>query len=656
MLASGCGPKPVSSNQTTAAALATALPREALTALVSVLGVGARARFLQHARRLPGQGINVSVGSPDAASGEHYEGESQLPDGRKYRRFSGGKDEANRRGVTFTAAGHPVGEAISRTTGRWPNSNPRSVESSLTCSSPDGALELKTSQRVDFTQDGTGATLVALSLHFAERATGRGLDSTAVTLAPDGRELRYAVIYDKLGLRARVVANAVGADSEGGQGPVDVLGAREGSAHFEKTDGSTLFDLVAAREGGRLMRTYTFPGGLVLKLDGTSRGSASLPNSTPDTAELILADDGAVGLRIGSAIMLGVDAAGQATTSLPTAGGPDEVWRVDTLAGDGTRGFADGATGAQLNQPMGLAKGGKYFYLADGGNARVRRFTLDEVKDGLPSAWLDTLAGGSTGTADGRGDLAGFEMPRGLVATEQDQVYVLDGNRLRTISPDGQVQTLAGASEAGERDGGPTEARFKDPMGLALLPDGNLVVADTGNHRIVKVTRDGIVRTLTGGGRAGHAGGGPTVALFDQPCGIVVDAKGGMAVAELGGGLRQIEAGSGNVLDLLASGPGKGGFDGGPTEAGALAPTAIAAAPGGGYYFADGTHTLRRIQNGQTRTLVGGALTMLADGESLDAGIGSISAIWADPAGDRLLVVDSLTHTLRLVRRGRATP
>jgi len=104
-----------------------------------------------------------------------------------------------------------------------------------------------------------------------------------------------------------------------------------------------------------------------------------------------------------------------------------------------------------------------------------------------------TLAGSSEGYADGSGSAAQFSGPLDVAVDAQGNVYVADtaNHRIRKITPDGAVTTLAGSGTPGNADGPATEARFRGPEEVTVDSAGNVYVADTGNHRIRKiVTRD----------------------------------------------------------------------------------------------------------------------------------------------------------------------
>ena len=60
-------------------------------------------------------------------------------------------------------------------------------------------------------------------------------------------------------------------------------------------------------------------------------------------------------------------------------------------------------------------------------------------------------------------------------------------DRIRVLSADlQQVSTVAGDGEQGHRDGAAAQVQFRCPTGLALLPDGRLLVVDEGNRRAAR--------------------------------------------------------------------------------------------------------------------------------------------------------------------------
>lgn len=171
---------------------------------------------------------------------------------------------------------------------------------------------------------------------------------------------------------------------------------------------------------------------------------------------------------------------------------------VRTLAGSGRPGRRDDlGLLAEFNGPRGIAYASGYLYVADLNNACIRRMTLDGM--------TTTLAGdGVEGTRDGVGKQARFKSPRAVAVDALGTVYVADDARVRCIAPDGMVTTLAGG-EPGCVDGPAAAARFDTLSGLALDRLGNLYLADAGNRRLRKLSRDGHVTTLPVGPETGKS-------------------------------------------------------------------------------------------------------------------------------------------------------
>ena len=150
------------------------------------------------------------------------------------------------------------------------------------------------------------------------------------------------------------------------------------------------------------------------------------------------------------------------------------------------------------------------------------------VKSGDSSATVSTLAGSTSGYADGQGTLAKFAVPHGISVDMSGNIYVADNNnqRIRKITPSGTVTTFAG-STLGNTNGTGANAQFNYPEGLAGDATGNIYVVDSENHSIRKITPDGIVSTFTGINIfAGHLDGSLSTARFNNPTSITLTNQG----------------------------------------------------------------------------------------------------------------------------------
>ena len=203
------------------------------------------------------------------------------------------------------------------------------------------------------------------------------------------------------------------------------------------------------------------------------------------------------------------------------------------LAGSaGSAGSTDGpGSEARFNGPSSVAVDwADNIYVADYFNFTIRKVT--------PDGAVTTLAGlaGDSGSADGSGSEARFNFPWGVAVDGAGIVYVADtGNgTIRKITPDGAVTTLAGlAGSMGAVDDTGTEARFNQARGVAVDGAGNVYVADTWNHKIRKVTPQGVVTTLAGlEGNPGSADGTGSAARFSQPFAVAVDSAGNIYVGD----------------------------------------------------------------------------------------------------------------------------
>jgi glucose/arabinose dehydrogenase len=263
---------------------------------------------------------------------------------------------------------------------------------------------------------------------------------------------------------------------------------------------------------------------------------------------------------------------------------------VTTFAG-GVKGFADGqGAQARFSYPRDVAADAAgNLYVADTTNRRIRKIT--------PEGRVTTVAGtGKRGHTDGPGRMATFQSPWGLGAGPDGTIVVADtsGHAIRRVAPDGRVTTIAGAGVAGFANGKGTKARFYLPRDVAFTPGGSVLVADAGNHRVRRILQDGTVVTLAGSEAFGYADGRAEVAMFGYITGIAVEADGSALVTdETHHCIRRITP-DGTVTTL--AGRNQEGWIDGP---GPLArfhwPTNVALGPGFCYVADPGNFRIRKI-------------------------------------------------------------
>ncbi|GAC1341892.1 MAG: hypothetical protein NVSMB23_14080 [Myxococcales bacterium] len=273
----------------------------------------------------------------------------------------------------------------------------------------------------------------------------------------------------------------------------------------------------------------------------------------------------------------------------------------------------------------------------------------DRILRVTPGGVVSVLAGSTEGAADGPAAQATFSGPRGLAVAPNGDIFVSDtgNNRIRLISG-GSVRTVAGRSR-GFADGPGIKARFSLPMGIALTPSGTLLVADAGNHRLRAVAAAGNVSTWAGTGDDRAVDGPGATASLSFPFAVAVMATGDAVIAEPGTGVvRTVSAAPGHAVVTLAGGRGRRGFaDGSLSDASVSETVAVSATPDGQVILVDGASArVRTITRGYVATLAGGLHGGTLDGPGAGAGFSFPRAVAALPGG-ALLVVDARGHALR---------
>ena len=227
-----------------------------------------------------------------------------------------------------------------------------------------------------------------------------------------------------------------------------------------------------------------------------------------------------------------------------------------------------------------------------------RRSEREEPAVSVDRPWVTVVAGdGVTAFRDGLPQQARFSDPFGVAAAADGSIYVADAGlaqSIRRIAPDGTVTTVAGG-EAGYRNGPASLARFDTPSGLAIDAAGGLLVADTGNNAIRRIAPDGNVTTVAGDGIPGDRDGPARQARFRGPTGVAVDARGRIIVADTyNDRIRAIEP-DGTVQTI--AGGGTPGLAEGPAAQSAFdTPSGVAIDAGFNIYIADfGNLAIRKI-------------------------------------------------------------
>ncbi len=348
--------------------------------------------------------------------------------------------------------------------------------------------------------------------------------------------------------------------------------------------------------------------------------------------------------------------AGAILTSMLALAQGTGAYRVTSFAGVPRPAGSDvAATDLTLSSPIGVARDSlANLYVADYGNHRVLRVT--------PAGRATVIAGTGTAGSSGNGGpatKAQLQYPRTLALDGDKYLYVGEpiAYRVRRIDlTTGIITLVVGDGQNrfnGDGNTGPASS-VSEVLGLAVDGVGNLIIADTGNHRIRRLSAaDGRVTTIAGTGVAGFAGdgGAPTAAQLNRPAALAIGANGDVYFSELGNGrIRRI---SGGVVSTVAGLLQATAHTGDASQVRIYACTGMALnGAGTALYFTDeDTDTVRMLEfSSRQISLVAGTGTQGYSGDNgtaLQAELANPNHIAVDSGG--LVVADTANNRIRRI-------
>ena len=310
---------------------------------------------------------------------------------------------------------------------------------------------------------------------------------------------------------------------------------------------------------------------------------------------------------------------------------------VTTVAGMG-RAIDGIGTAATFSSPYGVATDslGNVF-VADSENAKIRKISpigvvTTHAGSGYPLDPTKDPIDGPGSTKDGPASVATFRQPEGIAVDAFGTVYVADtwDHKIRKITPDGMVSTLAGSGVEGDQNGLGNQALFNMPKGIAVDRSGTVFVVDSENHKIRKISPDGGVTTFAGSGESGHKDGVGSQAAFSYPEGIAIDTLGNLYVAD--GNIRKITpTGEVSTLNIESIDVAKG----------------IAVSSDGNLYLTTGDRVFKVFVNGAIATQIAGSeIRGSSDGPGNQASFSYPFGIAVDNVGN-LFIADVNNDKIR---------
>ncbi|MBI1762947.1 MAG: HYR domain-containing protein [Acidobacteria bacterium] len=351
---------------------------------------------------------------------------------------------------------------------------------------------------------------------------------------------------------------------------------------------------------------------------------------------------------------------------------PEAVFgNITTLAGNGNSGSSGDngpATNATLREARALrVDRNNNVLFVDGLSRNVRAVN--------PQGVIRSVAGNGANANTGDGNLgiyASFGAPGGVAVDAQGNLYVSDASfhRVRRVTAsDGRIAHFAGSptgvSGSQGDNGAATAARLTRPTAIALDAQGNVYIADSGNHRIRRVDLStNTITTYAGNGSASFSGdgGAATLASMNNPTGLAFDAQGNLFIADRNNQrIRRVDAVTKNISTIAGTGAQDFSGDDGPANNAVLNNPSDVAVDGNNnlYLVEQGNHRVRRVNAGSQviKTVAGtGAQGFAGDGgPALQAQFSMPSSLAFDALGN-LYVGDSANSRVRRIANNNAQP
>lgn len=258
--------------------------------------------------------------------------------------------------------------------------------------------------------------------------------------------------------------------------------------------------------------------------------------------------------------------------------------------------------------------------------------------------------GGSTTGSDSTSSTL-FSSPSDVAIDASGNIYVADygNNIIQKITPSGVVSTFAGNGSAGAVDATGTLASFNGPSGIAVDASGNVYVADYHNNLIRKITPAGVVSTLAGTVANPADTTVSTPSVFAGPSGVAVDASGNVYVADSGDNQIKMVNPAGVVTTLAGSGS-SGSNNGTGAAASFYNPTGVALDASNNLYVADFLNNLIRkvTPAGVVTTVAGSDTAGHTDGVDTVASFYFPNSLTVDASGN-IYVADDANNLIRKI-------